>query len=109
LASLGIVYADEDLDIIYDQLLEEYGAITFEAFINLLVDITEDQTSPDQLREAFQGAASNKPYVTELDLRLAHIPAGSVDYLREVMPATQNGAGEPEYDYDAWLDSVFES
>lgn len=24
------------------------------------VDITEDQTSPDQLREAFQGAASNK-------------------------------------------------
>jgi hypothetical protein len=28
---------DEDLDIIYDQLLQEYGAITFEAFINLLV------------------------------------------------------------------------
>jgi hypothetical protein len=90
------------------------------------VDITEDQTSPDQLREAFQGAANNKvrlwrapfsdlgadshpqPYVTELDLRLAHIPAGAVDYLREVMPATQNGAGDREYDYDAWLDSVFE-
>ena len=72
---------DEDLDIIYEQLLQEYGAITFEAFINLLVclsedeicallsmlesnylqvDITEDQTSPDQLRDAFQGAASNK-------------------------------------------------
>jgi hypothetical protein len=49
-----------------------------------------------------------QPYVTELDLRLAHIPAAAVDYLREVMPATQNGAGEPEYDYDAWLDSVFE-
>jgi len=108
LASLGIVYADEDLDIIYDQLLQEYGAITFEAFINLLVDITEDQTSPDQLREAFQGAASNKSYVTEVDLRLAHIPAGAVDYLREVMPARQNGEGEGGYDYDAWLDSVFE-
>jgi len=108
LASLGIVYADEDLDTIYDQLLQEYGAITFEAFINLLVDITEDQTSPDQLREAFQGAASNKPYVTELDLRLAHIPAGAVDYLREVMPARQNDEGEGEYDYDAWLDSVFD-
>ena len=55
LASLGIVYAvgpflasprclndalsmkDEDLDIIFDQLLQEYGAITFEAFINMLV------------------------------------------------------------------------
>jgi hypothetical protein len=28
---------DEDLDILFDQLLQEYGAITFEAFINLLV------------------------------------------------------------------------
>lgn len=46
--------------------------------------------------------------MTELDLRLAHIPAGAVDYLREVMPAAENGAGEPEYDYDAWLGSVFE-
>ncbi len=46
--------------------------------------------------------------MTELDLRLAHIPAGAVDYLREVMPASQNGAGESGYDYDAWLDSVFE-
>lgn len=55
LASLGIVYPvssaegcrngwlilsypqDEDLDIIYDELLQGYGAVTFEAFINLLV------------------------------------------------------------------------
>jgi len=108
LASLGIVFRDEDLDMLYDELLQEYGAINFEAFINLLVDITEDQTSPDQLREAFQAAANNKPYVTELDLRLAHIPAGAVDYLREVMPTMQNDAGDPEYDYDGWLNSVFE-
>lgn len=55
LASLGIVYPvspaeggrrkqltvsclqEEDLDIIYDELLQGYGAVTFEAFINLLV------------------------------------------------------------------------
>jgi hypothetical protein len=41
-------------------------------------------------------------------LRLAHIPAGAVDYLREVMPTRENGAGELEFDYDAWLDSVFD-
>jgi hypothetical protein len=46
--------------------------------------------------------------VTELDLRLAHIPASAIEYLREVMPSTPNEAGEREYDYDAWLDSVFE-
>jgi len=29
-------------------------------FDTVQVEITEDQTSPDQLREAFQGAANNK-------------------------------------------------
>lgn len=37
LASLGIVYSDQDMYAIYDQLVAEYGAVTFEAFINLLV------------------------------------------------------------------------
>jgi len=56
LASLGIVYSvsivliieeilisahwigqDDDMDYIYDQLVQDYGAVTFEAFINLLV------------------------------------------------------------------------
>lgn len=46
--------------IIYEDLMREYGAITFEAFINLLVEITEDQMSLDQLREAFQGVAGDK-------------------------------------------------
>lgn len=63
---------------IFEQLTQDYGAVTFEAFINLLVskfnynlvlnitrvlyqvDITEDQTSPDQLREAFRGIAGDK-------------------------------------------------
>jgi Ca2+-binding EF-hand superfamily protein len=38
----------------------DYGAVSFEAFINLLVDITEDQTTPEQLREAFRGIAGDK-------------------------------------------------
>ncbi|KAL6308324.1 calponin homology domain-containing protein [Sparassis latifolia] len=110
LASLGIVYSDEDMDIIYDHLMQDYGAVTFEAFINLLVDITEDQTSPEQLRDAFRGIAAEKPFVTELDLRIAQLPTSAIEYLREVMPSVsaQNGAGEPEYDYEAWLDHVFE-
>jgi len=37
LASLGIVYSDNDMNFIYDQLMQDYGAVTFEAFINLLV------------------------------------------------------------------------
>ncbi|KAF5317553.1 hypothetical protein D9619_013164 [Psilocybe cf. subviscida] len=106
LASLGIVYSEEDMDLIYDQLVADYGAVTFEAFINLLVDITEDQTSPDQLREAFRGIAKDKPYLRELDLRLAHLPASSIDYLREAMPSMRNDAGEPEYDYERFIDEA---
>ncbi|KAF9255638.1 actin cross-linking [Marasmius fiardii PR-910] len=104
LASLGIVYSDEDMDYIYDQLVQDYGAVSFEAFINLLVDIMEDQTSPDQLRESFRGIASDKPFVTELDLRIAHLPASAIDYLRGAMPSRLNEGGEPEYDYDKWID-----
>ncbi|KAF9779654.1 actinin-like protein [Thelephora terrestris] len=107
LASLGIVYPDEDLDIIYDELLEGYGAVTFEAFINLLVNITEDQTTPEQLRDAFRVLANDEPFVTELDLRLAQVPAHSIDYLKEAIPSKENEAGELEYDYETWLDQVF--
>ncbi len=48
------------MNYIYDQLVQDYSALTYEAFINLLVDIMEDQTSPEQLREAFRGLASDK-------------------------------------------------
>jgi len=107
LASLGIVYSDGDMDFIYNQLMEDYGAVTFEAFINLLVDIMEDQTSPEQLRESFRGIATDKPFVTEVDLRIAHLPQSAIEYLREVMPSKSNEAGELEYDYERWLDDVF--
>ncbi|KAI5897235.1 uncharacterized protein SCHCODRAFT_02616967 [Schizophyllum commune H4-8] len=107
LASLGIVYSDEDMDYIYDQLVQDYGAVSYEAFINLLVDITEDQTSPEQLREAFRGLAMDKPYFTELDLRIAKLPAPAIDYLRDAIPSAPNEAGEPMYDYETWLDDVF--
>ncbi|KAF8319071.1 hypothetical protein DL93DRAFT_2053972 [Clavulina sp. PMI_390] len=108
LASLGIVYSDEDLNAIHQQLTDEYGDVTFEAFINLLVDITEDQTaSSDQLLDAFRGLAQDKPYVTELDLKAALLPPAAIEYLREAMPRTESDANA--YDYESWLDHVFNS
>ncbi|KAH8825132.1 actinin-like protein [Flagelloscypha sp. PMI_526] len=104
---LGIVYSDEDMDYIYDQLTQDYGAITFEAFINLLVDIMEDQTTPDQLRESFRGIASDKPFVTELDLRMAQLTPATIEFLKGVMQSDSNEAGEPTYDYERWIDDSF--
>jgi len=60
LASLGIVYSEDDMNSIFDHLVDRYGAVTFEAFVNLLVEITEDQTSPEQLRDAFRTVAKDK-------------------------------------------------
>jgi hypothetical protein len=34
--------------------------VTFEAFVGFLVQITEDTTSPDQVRESFRGIAGDK-------------------------------------------------
>lgn len=45
--------------------------------------------------------------MTELDLRIAHLPARAIEYLREVMPSNPSETGEPEYDYERWLDDVF--
>ena len=50
----------------------------------------------------------SQPYVTELDLRVAHLPASAIEFLRQAMPSAQNGVGEHEYDYERWLDEVFE-
>lgn len=48
-----------------------------------------------------------QPFVTELDLRLAQVPAHSIDYLKEAIPSKSDEDGEPEYDYETWLDQVF--
>ena len=48
-----------------------------------------------------------QPFVTELDLRLAQVPAHSIDYLKEAIPSKGGEDGEPEYDYETWLDQVF--
>lgn len=48
-----------------------------------------------------------QPFVTELDLRLAHLPSAAVEYLREAMPSGKNEAGEAEYDYEKFIEEVF--
>lgn len=47
LASLGIVYSEGDIDLIYGQLVAEYGGVTFEAFINLLVKLSVSRVKTD--------------------------------------------------------------
>ena len=48
-----------------------------------------------------------QPFVTELDLRVASLPAAAIDFLRQAMHSSQNDAGEAEYDYERFIDEVF--
>lgn len=111
------------------QLEDDFGSVCYDAFLTFLREITEDTTSPEQLLEAFQGLAGDKPYVTEVDLREAMLPAGSVEYFKREMPevggedaerreqlglatgqgngAGSAGGGEKVYDYEAYLHGLF--
>lgn len=108
LASLGIIYTEDDIEQIHVQLCETFGAVSYDAFLTFLREITEDTTSPDQLLEAFQGLAGDKPYVTELDLRLALLPQGSIDYLKAALPQVRvEGVEDAVYDYEGYLTGLF--
>jgi Ca2+ insensitive EF hand len=140
------------MDFIYDELMGEYGAVTFEAFINLLVSLTRYRASrltdgcfvrshrlilrkirrlPNSCarrsralpRTRYGGLSYcyhvivsschrshviySQPFVTELDLRVAHLPISAIEYLREAMPSGSSETGEAIYDYEGWLDDVF--
>ncbi|PPQ75187.1 hypothetical protein CVT24_010127 [Panaeolus cyanescens] len=109
LASLGIVYGEEDMDAIFNDLVDMFGAVTFEAFVALLVRIVQDHGGAEQVHEAFEGVARGKAFVTELDLRRAHLPVQTIEYLKSAMPRAEGVEGEDgAYDYSAFIDAVFD-
>ncbi|KAF9897358.1 hypothetical protein BX616_005740, partial [Lobosporangium transversale] len=104
LASLGIMYEDEDFAGVFAQCSQGAPEVSFEQFINFMVGVTEDRTSSDQVRESFRIVAADKPFVTELDLRQSMLPPAVVSYLQSTLPRHDSGNG---YNYEAYLDSVF--
>ncbi|RSH86253.1 uncharacterized protein EHS24_004491 [Apiotrichum porosum] len=117
LASLGIVYPDEEVEAIYYQLESQFGALTYEAWLTLLVEITKDDaSSADQLREAFRDLAGDKGHVTQQDLKFANLSPEAVRFLSEVMPAVEvedqaeglAGSGTSTgFDYHVFLEQSF--
>ncbi|KAJ9091404.1 hypothetical protein QFC19_009114 [Naganishia cerealis] len=108
------VYSTEDFLRIYDDIARKDGAVTYEAFVELLVTITEDSSSPEQLIEAFRLLAQGDDVVTGEDLRRARISPTATSFLSEAMPSLvrpasdgENGEDEPVYDYRAFLKATF--
>ncbi|KAF9188664.1 hypothetical protein BGZ51_000403 [Haplosporangium sp. Z 767] len=104
LASLGIMYEDEDFAAVFAQCSQNGTEVSFEQFITFMVGVTEDRTSADQVRQSFRIVAGDKPFVTELDLKHSMMPPAVVSYLQSTMPRHDSGDG---YNYEGYLDSVF--
>jgi len=102
LSSLGVEYSDTEFPGVFHAVSKGRDHVTFEQFINHMVSITEDQTTPEQLRQSFKAVAGDKDYVKEEDLRRSQLPGPVVTYLLQSMPRKADG-----YDYQAYLDSVF--
>ncbi|KAF2841445.1 alpha-actinin-2 [Patellaria atrata CBS 101060] len=109
LASLGLVYDEDEM---HDKFLDTSGGrsyVTFEQFIRFMVDETEDQNTAEQVFESFREVADGKPYVTELDLRHSLVPDELIEHLVSSMPEhkgpdMQEDRDLPKYDYISFME-----
>ncbi|KAL9126236.1 MAG: hypothetical protein Q9217_004682 [Psora testacea] len=121
LASLGLVYDEDEM---HDKFLDVSGgrkSVTFEQFIRFMVEVTEDQHTAEQVFQSFREVADGKagatpfffalPYVTELDLRHSLIPDELVEDLLSSMPShkgpdLQEDRNLPKYDYVSFMEKM---
>jgi Ca2+-binding EF-hand superfamily protein len=109
LASLGLVYDEQEMHERFLEVSDRNGSVSFEQFIRFMVDVTEDQNTAEQVFESFREVADGKPYVTELDLTHSLIPDEIVQQLLDTMPAhkgpdLQEDRDLPKYDYITFMD-----
>ncbi|KAM5351402.1 hypothetical protein ACJ41O_004125 [Fusarium nematophilum] len=111
LASLGLVFSEDEM---HDYFLETSNGrdyVTFEQFIRFMVDVTEDQNTAEQVFQSFREVADGKPYVTEMDLRHSLVPDEVIDQLIEIMPPhsgpdMSEDRGMPQYDYISFMEKL---
>ncbi|KAL1608421.1 alpha-actinin [Paraconiothyrium brasiliense] len=109
LASLGLVYDEEEMHQKFRDTSGGRDYVTFEQFIRFMVDETEDQNTAEQVFESFKEVADGKPYVTELDLRHSLVPDEIIEDLIASMPEhkgpdMQEDRNIPKYDYITYME-----
>lgn len=111
LASLGLVFSEDEMHDYFMDASEGRPTVSFEGFIRFMVDVTEDQNTAEQVFQSFREVADGKPYVTEMDLRHSLVPDEIIDKLVEIIPPhsgpdMQQDRGQPQYDYIAFMDRL---
>ncbi|KAI1085672.1 hypothetical protein F5B20DRAFT_11874 [Whalleya microplaca] len=111
LASLGLVFSEDEMHEYFAETSRGRDRVTFEQFIRFMVDVTEDQNTAEQVFQSFREVADGKPYVTEMDLRHSLVPDDVIDKLCELVPP-HNGPdmaqdrGVPQFDYISFMEKL---
>ncbi|KAI5819915.1 calponin homology domain-containing protein [Pyronema omphalodes] len=103
LASLGLVYDEDEMHEVFEDVGEGRSSVTFEQFIRFMVEETEDQNSAGQVFQSFREVADGKNYVTEVDLRHSLIPDTMIADLVQNMPEVILENGKKGYDYEGYM------
>lgn len=111
LASLGLVFSEDEMHEYFVEAAEGRPTVSFEQFIRFMVDVTEDQNTAEQVFQSFREVADGKPYVTEMDLRHSLVPDEVIDKLIDIIPPhtgpdMQQDRGQPQFDYIAFMDQL---
>jgi Ca2+-binding EF-hand superfamily protein len=111
LASLGLVFSEDEMHEYFQETSNGKDYVTFEQFIRFMVEVTEDQNTAEQVFQSFREVADGKPYVTEMDLRHSLVPDDVIDKLINVVPLhkgpdLQQDRGMPQYDYISFMDGL---
>ncbi|KAH8645593.1 hypothetical protein BGZ60DRAFT_392482 [Tricladium varicosporioides] len=111
LASLGLVFSEDEMHEYFQETSNGKDYVTFEQFIRFMVDVTEDQNTAEQVFQSFREVADGKPYVTEMDLRHSLVPDDVIEKLTKIVPLhqgpdLQEDRGMPQYDYITFMDKL---
>ncbi|KAI1335545.1 calponin homology domain-containing protein [Xylariaceae sp. FL0016] len=114
LASLGLVFSEDEMHDYFMDTSRGRDRVTFEQFIRFMVDVTEDQNTAEQVFQSFREVADGKPYVTEMDLRHSLVPDEVIEKLCEIVPLHSGpdmaqDRGQPQYDYISFMEKMIGS
>ncbi|KAI1502298.1 calponin homology domain-containing protein [Biscogniauxia marginata] len=111
LASLGLVFSEDEMHDYFVGTSGNRDRVTFEQFIRFMVNVTEDQNTAEQVFQSFREVADGKPYVTEMDLRHSLVPDEVIEKLCEIVPPhtgpdMAQDRGVPQYDYISFMEKL---
>ena len=70
LASLGLVYDEDEMHEQFENVSAGRGKVTFEQFIHFMVEVTEDQNTAEQVFQSFREVADGKVCLLKSPLSL---------------------------------------